>query len=134
MIPTTNNDINLVTFSPQEMTSRTYDLDIDTGHVMNFTDKREAMKRVIYLVLSTERYKYPIYSWNYGVELDDLFGQPIPYVLPELKRRVTEALLMDDRITAVDGWQFEVKRQKVHATFTVSTIFGDVEAETEVNI
>ena len=56
------------------------------------------------------------------------------FVLPELKRRITEALVQDSRILGVDAFSFEVNRGKVHATFTVHTIFGDVEAEKVVNL
>lgn len=108
-------------------------LEID-GIVAGNVDGLEAMKQAVYLVLSIERYKYVIYDWNYGVEIADLFGKPIPFVLPELKRRISEALLMDTRITAVDGFVFETVRGKVLAAFTVHTIFGDIEAEKEVAV
>ena len=65
------------------------------------TDGIEAVKQAVYKILNTERYTYPIYSWNYGIELVDLFGQPIPWVYPELERRITEALVWDDRINTV---------------------------------
>lgn len=43
-----------------------------------------------------------------------------------------EALLQDDRITAVDGFEFETGKKTVHVTFTVHSIFGDLEVETDV--
>ena len=48
--------------------------------------------------------------------------------------RITEALLQDDRITAVDSWEFETGRNWVLARFVAHTIFGEVEAEKEVAI
>lgn len=134
MIPQTNNDIDLIAFTEQEQPSRTFGFDMARGRVNGYADRQEAMKQAIYLILFTERYTYPIYSWNYGVELADLFGKPTTYALPEIKRRITEALLMDDRIKSVDGWLFSVNRQKVHATFTAHTVFGEIDAEMEVNI
>ncbi len=95
--------------------------------------RRERLPREgIYLILSTERYAYLIYSWNYGVELVELIGQPKEYALPEIKRCITEALLQDDRITSVDGFEFETGKKTVHVTFTVHSIFGDLEVETDV--
>lgn len=135
MIPNHDDDINLMQFKPLEMPTRTYYFDLDVQRVRGFTDKREAMKQAIYLIIYTERYQYPIYSRNYGAEMDGLIGQPIPFVLPEIKRRVTEALVQDDRINATSGWQFDVQpRGKVYATFTAHTIFGDIDADVEVNI
>lgn len=97
------------------------------------TDGLEAIKQAIYMILMTERYDYIIYSWDYGVELKDLFGMPISYVCPEIERRVTEALMMDDRILSVHGFTFEFpKRGVVHTTFKVNSIFGEIEIDKEV--
>ena len=74
------------------------------------------------------------YSRNYGSELSDLIGKPKDYAMSEIKRRITEALLQDDRITSLDGWEFETGRNWVTARFTVHTIYGDVSAEKEVDI
>lgn len=102
------------------------------GHIRGMVDELESLRQAIYLILSTERYAYLIYSWNYGVELVELIGQPKEYALPEIKRCITEALLQDDRITAVDGFEFEAGKKTVHVTFTVHSIFGDLEVETDV--
>lgn len=82
----------------------------------------------------TERYQYIMYSWNYGIELLDLFGEPVTYVCPELKRRISEALLCDDRIRNVDHFEFSYPQKGViHVSFTVHTLYGDVDVEKEVN-
>ena len=133
MLPAVNDDLQK-DFEIEEETSHTYKLDLDNSIIAGYVDDLEAMKQAIYLILNIERYEYLIYSWNYGIELNDLYGQPIPFVLPELKRRITEALLQDTRITGVDNFSFETTKGKVHATFTVHTIFGDVEAERVVTI
>lgn len=88
------------------------------------TDEIGAVQQAVYKILNTERYTYPIYSWDYGVELVDLFGQPIPWVYPELERRITEALVWDDRINGVTDFEFENVKNEVHAKFTVNTIYG----------
>jgi len=118
----------------QEPTSRTYKLNIDRETITGYTDEQEAIIQAIYLILNIERYDYLIYSWNYGIELKDLFGQPTFYVMAELERRITEALMVDSRITAVDNFEITREGKKVHAKFTVHTIFGNVEAEKVVTI
>ncbi len=97
-------------------------------------DQRDALFQAIYLILNVERYAYPIYSWRYGVELADLIGKPKDYAMSEIKRRITEALMQDDRITAVDDWSFESGRKSVLANFKVYTIYGDLEVTKEVEI
>ncbi|MDR0294325.1 MAG: DUF2634 domain-containing protein [Oscillospiraceae bacterium] len=95
-------------------------------------DGLEALKQAVRLALGTERYQYPIYSWNYGAELRDLFGMPFSFVRPELQRRVRDALSRDGRITGVDGFCFENRGKALRCTFTVHTIFGPFGAEKTV--
>ncbi|WP_405761578.1 DUF2634 domain-containing protein [Anaerovibrio slackiae] len=133
-LPQTGDDIDLMEFAIEEQPSYTYKLDIDKGRIRGMTDEADAMLQAVYLILSVERYQYPIYSFNYGVELADLIGQPKDYVMSEAKRRITEALTQDDRIESVDGWAFETTKKSVIVTFTVHTIFGDIETTKEVAV
>lgn len=115
--------------------SRTYKMHLDADTVRGYTDGLEAMKQVIYNILSTERYQYIMYSGNYGVELRDLYGEPVSYVLPELERRIIEALTWDERIENVSDFEFDTsKKGRVHVRFTVHTVFGDTQAEREVRV
>lgn len=134
MIPKADKRVDLLHFNPQKVSSRAFNLGLTSLQRSRFIDEREAMKQAIFLILNTERYEYPIYPWSYGAELGDLIGQPIPYVLPGIKRRITEALEQDDRITRVDGWEFDVKRGRVTTSFLVHTIFGDIPIQKEVKI
>lgn len=122
-------------FEIESQPSRTFKMYLNQEIVNGFTDELDSMKQTIYMILNTERYQYIIYSWNYGIELIDLFGEPVTYVCPELERRITEALTQDERILSVDAFSFDVSvKGKVHVTFTVHTIFGDIDAEKVVNI
>ncbi|MCC0648588.1 DUF2634 domain-containing protein, partial [Clostridioides sp. ZZV15-6598] len=94
----------------------------------------EALKQTIFLILNTERYEHLIYSRNYGVELNDLIGEPMTFVIPELERRIKEALVQDDRIENVDNFEFENIKGKVHCNFIVHTKYRNLNAEKVVNI
>lgn len=134
MIPKVEIEVESDFYLSSEETSKTYRLDIANDRMLNSLDGLEAVKQAIYLILNTERYRHEIYSWNYGVELDELIGKPTSYVLPEIKRRVTEALMQDDRISSVDAFVFESAKNKVYATFTVRTIYGAIDSRKEVVI
>lgn len=134
MLPTVGDDLDLIEFALEQQPGYTYKLDINKGRIKGMTDKADAVLQAVYLILSVERYQYPIYSYNYGVELADLIGQPKDYVMSEVKRRITEALLQDDRIESVDGWTFEPAEKAVLVTFTVHTIYGDIETKKEVDV
>jgi hypothetical protein len=102
--------------------------------INGYTDGLDALAQAIYLILGTERYEHLIYSWDYGVELIDLYGKPMPYVMSELPRRVKDALTQDDRIDDVVDFEFNPKKSKLHATFKVVSNIGNVSVEMEVAI
>lgn len=105
--------------------------DIISGNV----DNLDAMTQAIYKILNTERYQYPIYSWNYGIEIKDLFGKPKNYCRVELTKRIEEALLQDERILAVESFSFiDVNRETLAVTFTAKTIYGDTTIHKEVKV
>ncbi|MDR2889524.1 MAG: DUF2634 domain-containing protein [Lachnospiraceae bacterium] len=113
----------------------TYTYKMSGDQIQGYADNLEAMKQVIYKIIHTERYQYPMYSWNYGTELSDLYGEPVSYVVPELERRITEALLWDDRITEVSDFEFDLTNKGViSVTFNVQTVFGTLKSEAEVSI
>ena len=123
------NDIFPNDFEVVESPSYTYKMILPTREnepstFKGKTDEIEAVQQAVYKILNTERYRYPIYSWDYGIELEGLFGQPLPWVYPELERRITEALVWDDRINSVTEFKFENIKNDVHVKFTVNTIYG----------
>lgn len=133
MLPDVNDDL-INDFEFEEVPSKTLKLDINNQAITGYTDELEAMEQAIYLILNIERYENLIYSWDYGIELQDLFGKDIGYILPELKRRITEALIQDTRITGVDDFDFNTVKGKIHVAFTVQTIFGEVQSEKVVSV
>lgn len=133
MIPTVN-DILSTEIEIETQPSLNYKMFFDKKSVIGTVDEFEAMKQVVFKILNTERFHYLIYSQNYGIELNDLFGEPLSFVCAELEDRITEALVQDDRIESVSDFEFvSEKKGEVLATFTVHTIFGDLESERRVN-
>lgn len=129
MIPSSDNILALV-LEEEMLPSKNYKMKIQQNVINGYCDEIEAMKQVIYKILNTERYQYLIYSWDYGIELMDLFGEPVSFVCPELERRVKEALEQDDRIELVDDFRFDISvKRTVKTTFIVHTIFGDIREE-----
>ena len=114
--------------------SKNHKMQIEQNTIKGTCDELEAMKQVIYKILNTERYQHIIYSWDYGIELLDLYGEPVTYVCPELERRIKEALTQDDRIDDVGEFEFElIDKKSIKVTFTVYTIYGETQEEKVVN-
>lgn len=123
-------DLKIVT-----LPTKTYKMELDKDRISGHAYEQEAMKQAIYKIIRTERYKYIIYSWNYGIELEDLFGMPVSYCVPEIERRVTEALLQDIRINEVNNFEFDTSKKGIVLTkFTAYTVFGNIEIAEEVSI
>lgn len=122
-------------YEEEVMPSLTWKLDSETMTMEGTVDGIDSVKQVILCILNTERYEYLIYSWNYGVELVELLGEPISYAVPELKRRIAEALEQDDRINGIRDFQFDTSNQgTVLVSFVAETIFGTLGIEKEVSV
>ena len=130
-LPQTDEALNLIDFVEERMPGYTHKIDIERNRINGMTDDADALAQAIYLILNIERYQYPIYSQRYGSELRDLIGKPKDYAMSECKRRITEALIQDDRILDVRDWEFETGFKKVTAKFKVKTIYGELMAEKE---
>lgn len=130
MLPLSDKDILQIDESTEP--SNTFFIDFEKGRISGFVDEREAVKQAIMLILNTERYKFLIYSWNYGVELEELIGTHPDIVEDEVERLISEALLQDDRITAVYDFEFSRNKDTLLVSFKVDSIYGDIGIETEV--
>jgi hypothetical protein len=137
LVPTTEENTEaylLKTYTLETWPSKTYYMDLDKNRIYGYTQDYESMRQCIYCIVNTQRSKYPVYSDNYGLEFEDLFGMPMSYVIPEVERRIREALEWDTRINTVDGFSFETDGPKLHVTFTAHTIYGEIDSGTVVII
>lgn len=130
MLPLNDKDILQINESTEP--SNTFFIDFEKGRISGFIDEKEAVKQAIMLILNTERYKFLIYSWNYGAELEALIGTHPDIVEDEVERLISEALLQDDRITAVYDFEFSRNKDTLLVNFKVDSIYGDIDVETEV--
>ncbi len=133
MLPVTGSILEQ-DFKVVQMPSSTFCLDTEKKRIEGTVDGLEAVKQTAFCILNTERFDWLIYSWNYGVELNGLFGKPTGLVKAKLKKRIKEALLQDDRIQSVDTFSFESSGRILHVRFMVHTAFGEIMIEKEVNI
>lgn len=131
MIPKGLIDVELTIQDTIEQT-RTYKL--SETNIQGFADDLGALEQHIYKVLSTEKYEFPIYSFNFGIELESMIGRDPAYVKVELKRRIKDCLLQDNRITSVENFKFTNIGDEVLCTFDVVSIYGEIEITKEVNV
>lgn len=111
-----------------QQTSRTYQIDLNRKRVVGTTDELDAVKQAVFKILQTSRFEHLIYAGNYGSEASKVVGGS-PAGAAEVSRFIREALLQDDRITAVQEMQVRVAGDEMTATFTVVSVFGSFRAE-----
>lgn len=91
----------------------------------------EAIKTWVYKTMKTERFRYQIYSWDYGSELESLLGQSYTPNLTKAEsiRYIKEALLINPYIKNVSNVEVTFSNGTLFIDATLETIYG----ETEVN-
>lgn len=133
MIP--EPQVDLTNLEVVSQPSLTYKLDFERKRISGKIDNEEAIKQLVMKILYTERYAYVIYSSQYGVELDRLIGKDYDFIVSDLERTITEALLADDRILSITDFVVEQTAiDRMTATFTVNSVVGSVNINTEVII
>ena len=127
-------DYNTVYQQDNIMPSKTYYINRNTNRISGYIDDKDAIVQAIYLILSTERYESVIYNWYYGTEFDSLVGKDRDFVKSELKRRIAEAILEDDRILDVTDFDISFNKDVANVVFLVETNIGDININWEVNL
>ena len=112
--------------------SKTYRIVGD--RIEGFCDGKQAVMQAIDLMLNTERWRHLIYSGDYGVELEELFGQSRGYLEADMERRFSEALAEDDRITGIRDFAMSFEGDRAVISFIAETVFGDAAVERGVEI
>lgn len=136
MIPKIEIDIENV--KEKSFNSKTYYINFQSKKIEGFLiDEIECLKQAIYLMLNTEKYEYPIYK-EYGFRFNDLINSEKEYFLAEIRPRIEECLLQDDRIQqvlSVDVKQKENSKDSFIVSVKIlSNLKNDIiEVEKEVN-
>lgn len=118
----------------EEESSRTYYIQQEKKRTVGQCNNLEAIKQAVWKIIHTERYESLIYSNDYGIELRDLIGEDITFVMSEIKDRISEALLQDSRMKEVNQFEITRKKDTLYVTFQVITELGDFTQGMEVSI
>ncbi len=90
-------------------------------------EKNEALKIWIYKALVTERFRYLAYSDDAGCEIMKVIGTTLSTEAKkaEVRRFVTEALMVNPYITAIKSIEMSVARERLDLDVEVETIYED---------
>lgn len=120
--------------SVESMPSLTWYINKDTNRVQGTVDNYDAVVQAVQVILNVERFRWQIYSPYSGMQWRGLIGEDPGYVAAELQRRIRDALMMDDRVTGIKDFKYSIADDVLTASLTVTTVYGDVQTTTEVNI
>lgn len=106
--------------------SKTWIIDRNTMQVSCMDKGLEAVRQAVEIALNVERYRWTIYSANYGSELDGLVGEDEAYIIAEIPRLIEGSLSPDSRVVSVDDYTYtRTDANSLTVSFTVHTVYGD---------
>lgn len=116
-------------------TPKEYGVDFTTGQLTGkIVEGKEAVKVWIWNCLKTQRFRYPIYSWDYGTDLEQYIGNTVSeeYLNTDGESEVKEALLVNPYIEGISDFSATVQREHLTLSFKAETQFGELEVEQSV--
>ena len=92
-----------------------------------FVTGLEAIKGWAWRALMTARYRFPVFSWSYGCELEALVGHPYQADTKraEAERYVREALLVSPYIREARAKNVSFEGSTLHMEVEISTVYGE---------
>lgn len=108
----------------QQFPALTWSINKDSNQIDGYTDGLQAVQQAAEVILNVERFRWQIYQSYSGICLADLIGQAPDFVEAELKRRVREALGVDDRIQGVSNFSVSIAGESMTVSFRVDSVYG----------
>ena len=118
----------------RDQPSLTWIADPATRRLRGRGDNYEAVRQAVEVFVSVERFRWQIYSPNFGIELDGLLGNEPGFAASELQRRLSDAFLPDSRILGISDFSYTFEDGVLTAEVTVNTVFGPVKTGVEVTV
>lgn len=106
-----------------------YEVDFSTGQLTGkVVTGIDAIKVWIWIALHTTRYRYIIFSWDYGNELEDLIGKNYSkeYIDTVIPNMVKDCLLINNHILDVNSFSINFCNDKLTCKFNVVTDQGEM--------
>lgn len=119
-----------VSTEQQQIVPKEYEIDFETGQLTGrIVEGKEAVKVWIWLALQTPRYRYYIYTWDYGNDFEELIGQGYTeeYILAETQRMTEDCLLVNKYIQGITEFCVDMTGSTLIISFVADTIYGKIE-------
>lgn len=131
----TDEEIAQVTPEVTASSIREYELDFKTGRLTGrIVEGVDALCVWAYLALKAKRYRWVIYSWQYGEEYTNLIGYSFDedYLYSEVKRYIEECLFVNEHITGIEDLTVNQVNEMLYIRFRMITDVGSKEVSMDV--
>lgn len=131
----TDEEIAQVTQEVTASSIREYELDFKTGRLTGrIVEGVDALCVWAYLALKAKRYRWVIYSWQYGEEYTNLIGYSFDedYLYSEVKRYIEECLFINEHITGIEDLTVNQVNEMLYIRFRMITDVGSKEVSMDV--
>lgn len=125
-------DVEELELDQTEEIPREFGIDFETGQLTGkMVEGVEAIKVWLYFALRIVRYRYQGMSWEYGSELEELYGKSHSkdYVNLEVNRMVRECALVNKDITGVEVTDINLDGARLKGKVSIETVYGTGELE-----
>ncbi len=96
---------------------------------MYIAEGDEAIKIWIWKIFQTPRYRYLIYDWDYGHELEDFIGHTgtREYIKAEVTRMVEEAIYasLEGYVLNIYDLDIDIENDKLYINFKIDTPYNE---------
>ena len=117
-----------------EYPTYTWNADAKTGCISGMTDGYAAMQQAVEIMFSVERFRWQIYSSNFGMEWNGLIGNDYGFTASEILRRAKDAIKSDKRMKNISDFFYTAHDDVLTVSFTVNTVFGDIKKTMEFTL
>lgn len=97
---------------------------------MYLVEESEAVKIWLWKLFNTARFRYLIFDWDYGQELEELIGQGYTegYLESEAERYIREAIEynLEDYVLDIGQVDLDFTKGTLTVSFVAETIYGEV--------
>lgn len=131
----TDEEIAQVTPEVTASSIREYELDFKTGRLTGrIVEGVDALCVWASLALKAKRYRWVIYSWQYGEEYTNLIGYSFDedYLYSEVKRYIEECLFINEHITGIEDLTVNQVNEMLYIRFRMITDVGSKEVSMDV--
>lgn len=86
----------------------------------------EAVKQAVEAIFNIDRFRWQIYTPNYGMDYNGLIGNNGEFIAQEIHRRAKDAIQTDNRLNGISEYRYSISKDVLTIDFVVNTVYGDV--------